>query len=250
VVTTDDVQGRAAATFAAGDLEVSRVYVVDDGGVYGRGVARSFADAARSAGIQVVGQSRWDRGAKSYTDLFTTIQQADPDAVFMAGAVSSNGLQLVRDKVAVLGDNQQVRLLAADGFAGEPKLARLAEAQGMYVTFPGLSPKAIRLRGGAGSAFLDAYQRAYGADPVDPYALYAVAAVQVVLQAVEESDGTRRGVREAIFTGDGVTVPKSVSVLGADTTIDPASGDVSIKDVTVEVIKRQEETYETVVTVS
>jgi hypothetical protein len=39
-------------------------------------------------------------------------------------------------------------------------------------------------------------------------------------------------------------------VLGADTRIDPATGDVSIKDVTVEVIKRQEETHETVVTVT
>ncbi|HEY6793824.1 MAG TPA: protein kinase [Kineosporiaceae bacterium] len=246
VVTTDDVQGRAAADFAATDLGVSTVFILDDGGVYGRNVARSFAEAVKDKGVQVVGTARWDRGAENYTDLFARVKRSGAGAVFLAGAVSSNGLRLVQDKVAVLGDNQHVRLLAADGFTGEPRLAELPEAQGMYVTFPGLSPESVRRRGGAGSEFLDAYQAANGADPRDPYALYAVAAVQVVLQAVAQSDGTRAGVRRAIFSAPGVTVPQARSVLGRDISIDPATGDVSIKDVTVEVIKRYEETFETV----
>jgi branched-chain amino acid transport system substrate-binding protein len=249
VVTTDDVQGRAAATFAAGDLHVTSVFVVNDGAVYGRHVAGAFADAARAAGIRVVGEAQWDPTATSYRDLFAQAAARGADGVFLGGTVAHNGLQLVRDKVAVLGDNQTVELLAADGFAGEPKLAALPQAQGMYLTFPGLSPASIRQRGGAGSEFLDAYQAAYGADPVDPYALYGVAAVQVVLQAVARSDGTRQGVRRAIFSEPGVTVPKAVSVLGVDTRIDPATGDVSIKDVTIETIKRGAETFETVVTV-
>jgi branched-chain amino acid transport system substrate-binding protein len=246
MVTTDDVQGRAAATFAAGDLGVSKVFVLDDGGVYGRNVARAFAEAARANGITIAGSARWDRNAASYTGLFTAVKATGAGAVFLGGAVGANGLRLVQDKLAVLGDNQQVKLLAADGFAGEPRLARLAAAQGMYLTFPGLSPESIRRRGGPGSEFLDAYQAAHGADPADPYALYAVAAVQVVLAAVAQSDGTREGVRRAIFSAPGVTVRQAESVLGRDTRIDPATGDVSIKDVTIEVIKRNEETFETV----
>ena len=250
VVTTDDVQGRAAATFAAGDLHVRSVFVLQDGGVYGQHVAGAFADAARAAGIKVLGTVRWIPNAASNRDLFAKVAALAPDAVFLGGTVANGGLQLVADKVAVLGDNEKVRLLAPDGFAGEPRLARLPAAQGMYVTFPGLSPESIRRRGGAGSSFLDAYQRAFGgADPPDPYALYGVAAAQVVLEAVRQSDGTRRGVHDAIFSGAGVTVPKEVSVLGADTRIDPATGDVLIKDVTIDVLKRSQETLETTLTV-
>jgi len=252
VVTTDDIQGKAAAAFAAGDLGVKSVLVLDDGGTYGKHVAATFASAAQAAGIRVVGQAQW-KSSGSHQDLFTAAAKAvdggPPDAVFLGGAVAHDGPAVVRDKVAVLGDNQRVRLIAPDGFAGEPQLAKLAEAQGMYITFPGLSPANIRLRGGAGSDFLNAYQAAYGADPPDPYALYGVAALQVVLAAIRQSDGTRKGVREALFSGAGVTVPRAESVLGADLRIDPATGDVTLKDLTIEVIKRNEETFEKVQTV-
>jgi len=252
VVTTDDVQGRAAATFAHDDLGVRSVLVLDDGGVYGKHVATAFADAARAAGIRVVGRQRWTRGSASYRDLFAPPAGdtgGPPDAVFLGGAVSNDGLAVVRDKVAVLGDNTKVKLLAPDGFAGEPRLAKLAEAEGMYVTFPGLSPEKVRLRGGAGSDFLNAYQAKYDSDPPDPYALYGVAALQVVLAAISHSDGTRAGVRRALLSGAGVTVPRAESVLGSDLRIDPATGDITIKDLTIDVMKRGEEAFEKVQTV-
>src|SRR5690606_31400507 len=145
VVTTDAVQGRAAAAFASQDLGVRSVLVLDDGGVYGTHVADAFVGAAQEAGIEVVGRTRWTRGSQSYEDLFRAAVAAaggrTPDAVFLGGAVANDGLDVVRDKVAVLGDNQQVRLLAPDGFTGEPRLTELPEAQGMYLTFPGLSPE-------------------------------------------------------------------------------------------------------------
>jgi branched-chain amino acid transport system substrate-binding protein len=249
VVTTDDVQGKAAASFARTDLGVAKVFVLNDGAVYGKHVARAFADAATAAGIAVVGEAQWKRGSTDYKPVLAKAKEAGADAVFLGGAVSNNGVQLVRDKVAVLGDNSAVKLLAADGFTGDTKLVALPEAQGMYLTFPGLSPASIRQRGGAGSEFLDAFQKQYGHDPDDPYAIYGVAAVQVLAAAIRRSDGTRAGVLAALFSGEGVTVPKAESVLGADTRIDPATGDVSNRDVTVQVVKRQAETFETVVTV-
>jgi branched-chain amino acid transport system substrate-binding protein len=247
VVTTDDVQAEAAATFAHGDLLVTKVFVLDDGGFYGKNVARGFADAARQAGIDVVGQTRWNRSDKDYRDLFAKVKSSGADAVFLGGAVANNGLQLVKDKVAVLGDNTAVKLLAPDGFTGDAKLPALAEADGMYLTFPGLSPGSIRLRGGAGSDFLNRYQKKYGKDPDDPFAIYAVAAAQILVEAIENSDGTRAGVQRALFSGPGITVPAAESVLGRDTWIDPTSGDVSIQDVTIEVIKQGTETTEKIV---
>ena len=39
------------------------------------------------------------------------------------------------------------------------------------------------------------------------YPLYGVAAMQVILAAIEKSDGTRKGVTEAVLSGEGITIP-------------------------------------------
>jgi branched-chain amino acid transport system substrate-binding protein len=243
VVPTDDVGARAAAAFASRDLASRKVYVLHDGATYGTGMARQFAASAKAAGITVVGDEAWDGRASSYTALFERVKASGADTVFLGGTFDQNGRQLVRDKVAVLGDNAKVRLIAPDGFTGYPEFVAMTEAQGAYLTYPGLSTDSLRARGGAASSFLAAYRARYGSDPVSSYALYAVAAVQVVLAAVEASDGTRQGVTKAVFSGAGITVPAKTSVLGQTVTIDPKTGDANIRDITVEVVKGGRETF-------
>ncbi len=41
---------------------------------------------------------------------------------------------------------------------------------------------------------MKAYKEKYGKDPVGSYPLYGVAAMQVILDAIAKSDGTRKGV--------------------------------------------------------
>ena len=247
VVPTDDVQGAAAAGYAR-TLGVHRVYVLDDGELYGRGVARRFAASAVAGGMTVSGQDTWDAKATSFTDLFHRVQAAGADAVFLAGVFDNAGAQLVKDKVAVLGDNAKVKLLASDGFTGYPQFTAMPEAQGAYLTFPGLQLTQLEARGGAAASFLAAYRARYGTTPGTPYALYAVAATQAVLQALAASDGTRKGLHDAMFGGTGITVGADVSVLGRAFRIDPTTGDVDLKDVTVEVVKNAQETYAAAVT--
>jgi branched-chain amino acid transport system substrate-binding protein len=62
------------------------------------------------------------------------------------------------------------------------------------------------------------------------------------MAAIAASDGTREGVRNAVFSGSGITIPADTSVLGKSITIDPASGDVDAIDITVEVVKDGAET--------
>jgi branched-chain amino acid transport system substrate-binding protein len=237
VVTTDDVQGQAAAKFVAEDLGIRKVYVLNDNETYGQGVAKQFADSAKAAGVTVLGNEPWDAKATNYTALFQKIKASGAEAVYLGGIFDSNGGQLVKDKVSVLGDNAAVKLIGPDGFTGYPELTKLAEAQGMYLTFPGLTTSELRGKGGAGAKLLDAYKAKYGKDPVSNYALYGVAAVQVIVSAIEKSDGTRKGVTEQVLGGEGITIPADASVLGKELKIDPKTGDVNIKDITVEVVK-------------
>jgi branched-chain amino acid transport system substrate-binding protein len=242
VVTTDDVQGAAAAIFAGQTLGVKKCYVLNDNETYGQGVAKVFQENATKNGINVVANEAWDKKATNYTALFQKVQQSGADCVFFGGIYDAGGAQLVKDKVSVLGDNDKVKVIAPDGFTGFPDLNKAPQAQGMYLTFAGLSIDQLLAAGGAGAKLVDDYKKQYGQAPSSNYALYGVAALQVILKALAASDGTRKGVNDAVFT-NGITVPANESVLGKELKIDPATGDVNAKDITVEVIKNQAETF-------
>ena len=242
VVTTDDNQGRAAAQFMAKDLGVKKCYVLNDNETYGQGVAEAFAKEAAVQGINVLGNEAWDGKQPNYTALFQKIKGLGADCIYLGGIFDINGGQLVKDKVAVMGDNETVKLMAPDGFTGYPELNKLPQGQGMYLSFPGLTNDDLRAQGGAAAKLLDAYKAKYGGDPASSYALYGVAAVQVILAAVAKSDGTRKSVTEQVFSGEGITIPADVSAIGKEIKIDPKTGDVNLLDMTIEVIKGNQET--------
>jgi len=242
VVTTDDNQGRAAAQFMANDLKVKKCYILNDNETYGLGVATAFATEAPKVGIEIIGNEAWDAKQPNYTALFQKIKGLGADCVYLAGIFDNNGGQLIKDKVAVLGDNTAVALMGPDGFTGYPELNKLPEGQGMYLSFPGLTNDDLRKQGGAAAKLLDAYKAKYGADPATSYALYGVAAVQVILEALKQSDGTRKGVNDAVLGGSGITIPADVSAIGKELKIDPATGDVNLLDMTIEQIKDNAET--------
>lgn len=244
VVTTDDVQGAADAAYAAQDLKLKKCFVLNDNQTYGIGVAKSFADAAAKEGIEVVANEPWDAKQTSYTNLYQEAKSAGADCVFLGGIYDNNGGQLVKDKVTVLGANDgDVKLFAPDGFTGYPDLLALPEADGMYLSFAGLSKDQLVAGGGPGAKLVEAYKAKYGSDPVGSYPLYGVAAIQVILAAIEKSDGTRAGVTNAVFSGDGITISKDASVTGKEIKIDPTTGDTSAKDITIEIVKGGAETF-------
>jgi branched-chain amino acid transport system substrate-binding protein len=80
---------------------------------------------------------------------------------------------------------------------------------------------------------VNAYKEKYGEDPVGSYPLYGVAAMQVILEAIAKSDGTRKGITDAVFSGEGITIPADKSVIGKEIKIDTASGDSGNKDISI-----------------
>ncbi|MFN8167174.1 MAG: branched-chain amino acid ABC transporter substrate-binding protein [Candidatus Nanopelagicales bacterium] len=243
VVTTDDNQGRAAAQFMAKDLGVKTCYILNDNETYGQGVASAFEAEAKKQGINVLGNDPWDAKQPNYTALFQKIKAGNPDCIYLGGIFDNNGGQLIKDKVAVLGDNQAVKLMGPDGFTGYPELNKLPQGQGMYLSFPGLTNDDLRAQGGAAAKLLDAYKAKYGSDPASSYALYGVAAMQVILEAIKKSDGTRKSITEQVVGGSNqITVPADISAIGKEIKIDPATGDVNLLDMTIEVIKDNAET--------
>ncbi|MFT4262748.1 MAG: branched-chain amino acid ABC transporter substrate-binding protein [Nocardioides sp.] len=232
VVTTDDYQGKAGAQFAIQDQGVTNCLVLDDTEVYGKGVASTFAAEAKAEGIKYSTQA-WDGKATNYNALFSKAKADGVDCVYFGGVFDNNGAQLIKDKVSILGDNSTVKLFAPDGWTGyTDTLDTMPEAEGMFTTFPGL-PLSDIAKTEKGGAFLTAYKEAHGgADPANSYAIYGVQALQVILAAIEASDGTRAGVLDAFH--DGITISADDAILGKEIAIDGETGDVNAVDMTVQ----------------
>ena len=98
---------------------------------------------------------------------------------------------------------------------------------------PACRPRQLVAGGGAAATLINAYKAKYGQLPATNYALYGVAAVQVILAAIAKSDGTRKSVTDAVFSGDGIDIPVDQSVLGKEIKIDPKTGDTNNKDISV-----------------
>ena len=247
VCTTDDIQGAAAAQFAK-SIGVKSVYVLNDTQTYGQGVGQAFTTEAKKIGLNVLSSGAygegWDAKQSSYEALFTKIGALKPDMVYIGGIFDNNGGQLVKDKFKVLGNNTVVKMMAPDGFTGYPDFNSMPEADGAYLSFAGLSTELLlkNAPNGAGAKFVKAYKAEYKKEPVGSYPIYGVAAVQVILAALAKSDGTRKGVTNAIFSGTGITIPANQSVLGKALTISTLSGDTLAKDITIEVVKGGQET--------
>ena len=242
VIATDDYQGAAGAQFAAKDLKLKKCVVLNDAQTYGVGVATAFKAEAKKQGIEIVADKAWDSKQPNYTALFEGFKALNPDCVYLGGINDNNGEQLVRDKVAVLGANTgAVKLIAPDGFTGYPTLLKLTESDAMYITFAGLPAGELVKAGGAGAKFVTDFKAATGHDPASAYAIYGAAALQVIMKAIAASDGTRKDVTAKALSGT-IKIPAAESIIGKEFGID-AKGDVTVKDMSIQLVKGGAETF-------
>jgi branched-chain amino acid transport system substrate-binding protein len=203
VVTPDDVQGQIDANYMKDKLGVTKVFILDDKDAYGKGVADAFEQAAKDIGLAVAGHEGWDANAQNYKALMTQIKATGADGIFIGGISCFNGGQLVKDKVAVVGDNDKVKTVVSDGFVQASLFdeAGADNVEGVYGSAPTLNPDDLP---GAGKEFNAKVEQQFGKPEV--YTAYAVAALQMMLAALENSDGTREGVVGALAGDSADTV--------------------------------------------
>ena len=112
----------------------------------------------------------------------------------------------------------------------------------MYISFAGLPASELIKAGGAGAKFVADFKTKFGHDPASAYAIYGAAATQYIMAAIAASDGTRKGVRDAAFSGK-ITITADQSVIGKEFSIDPKSGDVTVRDMSIQILKDNTETF-------
>ena len=198
VAPSDDYQGAFIAEFAK-KQGTTKMYVLNDKEAYGLGVATTTRKALESVGIEVVGFDAWDPKASSYEALMKKIQGTGADGVFLGGLIDENGAQLIKDKVAVLGpNNDKVKLYAPDGFTAQATIDESGPASaGMFMSVAGVPIDQFK---GAALDFIDALLAGpLAGKEIDPYAIYGGQAAEILVDAIAASDGTRSSVIEQMF---------------------------------------------------
>jgi DNA-binding SARP family transcriptional activator/ABC-type branched-subunit amino acid transport system substrate-binding protein len=196
VYPTGDLEGAALALFAR-DHGWNRVFVLDDGDPgFGALQAEAFETAAERVGLTVVGRESWDPRARSNTTLARTVDGSDPDVVYVGGLLDTNAGGVIRELRAALG--RDVDLLGPSGLTGVPQLMEKSRgaALGMYLSVPGVLLESLPP---AGASWVRRFRETQGRAAIEPSAVYAAQATEVLLDAIARSDGTRASVVEELF---------------------------------------------------
>jgi branched-chain amino acid transport system substrate-binding protein len=175
-VTTDAFQGPFMANYAAETLNIKTVYVLDDTGAYGEGIADSFQQQATAKGVNVLGRDKLDPKESDYTTVLTKIKAMNPDAVYYGG-VDQAGVKLAKQANDIMPSTIK---MGGDGVYGEGFLQDAGPAsENWYATIA--APDTIDQP--EAQDWVGKYESKYGRAPVD-YALTAYDAVLVINDTV------------------------------------------------------------------
>jgi branched-chain amino acid transport system substrate-binding protein len=220
------------------DNGVTKVYILNDKEVYGKGLADQVATKAKAAGIQVLANEGIDPKAANYRALAGKVKSSGANGMFFGGITQNNGVQLFKDINAV---NPTVKLFGPDGVAESAfseKLGPAVEKQ-TWITNPTLDPK---LYPPAAQDFFKEYQAKYGKAP-EPYAIYGYEAMSAVLEAIKAA-GNKGNDRQAVIDAF-FNIKNRDSVLGTYS-IDE-NGDTTLTDYGGNRIKGGQLTFDKVI---
>ncbi len=181
VAASDSQLGGKMGLYAAKELKVKRVAIVDDRTAYGQGLGNEFEKVAKANGIQIIGREYTNDKASDFMAILTSLKARKPDAVFYGGYAPQGGPMARQMKQ--IGFN--ALLLGGDGICS-PEMGRLGgDAVGpqVYCTQGG----AILDKAEAGKKFSTDYKQKYNRPP-EVYAASFYDGMMVVAQAMKAAN--------------------------------------------------------------
>jgi len=183
----------AAQVKLMGEMDVHRVYVLDDQDPFDVPLAQIVAGDAERAGIAVAGEDALDMiDATKFTGEVEKISKSGAQAIFFAGEDGPGPVALWRELHSA---DPSLLLLGSGALASESFTSRLgAAAAGTYLTTPVL---ASSLYPPPSTRVLADYRRNFGGEP-GAYALYGYEAMSVVLHSIRAA-GSRGNDRQSVI---------------------------------------------------
>jgi len=174
----DDVQGPVGARFAAQDLKLKSVYIIQDKTLYGQGVADNFRSEANKLGLKVLGYEGTEERA-NFSPMIIPMKAKKPDLVYFGGIYHQGGLILkqMREK------GVKAAFMGPDGLDSS-EMVKIAgpSVTGSYYTTVAGPPDAYPET----AAFAKKFKQRFGKE-VESFALYGYDAALVGIKAMEQA---------------------------------------------------------------
>ena len=181
VAASDSQLGGKMAAYAAKELKMKRIIIVDDRTAYGQGLGNEFEKIAKANGIQIVGREYTNDKASDFMAILTSAKAKHPDAIFYGG-YAPQGAAMARQMKQI---NLNTMLLGGDGICSA-EMGRLSgDAVGphIYCTQGG----SILEKGDAGKTFVADYKQKYNRAP-EVYAASFYDGMMLVAQAMKAAN--------------------------------------------------------------
>ena len=190
----DDIQGPLGAKFAAQDLKLKTVYIIQDKTTYGQGVSSNFRDEAKKLGMQVLGFEGTEEKT-NFGPLIIPLKAKNPDLIYFGGIFNQGGLLLrqLREK------GVKSAFMGPDGL-DDPEIVKIA---GKRITGAYYTTVAAPVGFNADSAaFAAKFKQRFGKD-VQSFGIYGYDAASVGLKAIENAIqelGGKKPTRQQVST--------------------------------------------------
>jgi branched-chain amino acid transport system substrate-binding protein len=182
VMASDSMVGSLMATYAAKELKLKTVAVIDDRTAYGQGLAEEFKKNAKSAGLNIVAHEYTNDKATDFTAILTSIKSKKVDGIFFGGYTPQGAPMAQQMKKLAIN----AKLLGGDICSHEMgKLGGDAVGDNVYCAQGG----AILDKVAAGPAFRAKYKKRYNQDP-DLYAPSYYDAMYMIYEAMQKTGST------------------------------------------------------------
>lgn len=186
---SDEVQAAQLAEYAVTELGLSRFAILYTNNDYGVALKNAFEETARAL-AEVVAVEAFMDGDENFKPQLTSIQQKNPDALFVAGYYTEAA------KIAQQAAEQglEVQLLGADGFYS-PVLVEIGQqaVEGAIFTagfFAGDPDPVVQ-------GFVTRYKELFGEEP-DMFAAQAYDAARIVIEAIKRKGTEPQQIRDGI----------------------------------------------------
>ena len=184
IVASDNQVGSSMASYAAQQLKVKTVGVIDDRTAFGQGVAAEFAKKAKASGVKVAGHEFTNEKATDFAAILTALKAKKVDAIFFGG-YAPQGAPMAR-QMRQLG-LKDVKLLGGDTLCS-PEMAKLGgDAVGENVLCA--QGGAILDKQASGPAFQKRYKERFKRVP-DVYAASFYDQTMFMAQAMKATNST------------------------------------------------------------
>ncbi|WP_179403343.1 branched-chain amino acid ABC transporter substrate-binding protein [Burkholderia guangdongensis] len=182
MMTSDTQQGAVAGAFAAKDLGMKKIAIVDDRTAYGQGLADQFEKAAKANGATIVDREFTNDKAVDFKAILTKLKSARPDLIYYGGA-DSQAAPMVKQMHALgitapLMGGEMVHTPTFLKIAGPAADGTIASLAGMPLDqMPG------------GKTYATKYKKRFGED-VQTYSPYAYDGAMALFDAMKKANST------------------------------------------------------------